>query len=1252
MANTSNHLQLIKKLGKDLNVQLKELPLDELESLEENAFSIDEEGQVTGLNLHDVKIKTILPSIKAFQSIKKLTLRSTELTDCSFLQNFRLLTYLDLTDNRIGDITALKDLEKLTNLYLTNNQVRDLSLLQYLKGVVGLGLGGNAIESISPLKSLTSLKYVDFSDNLISSVLQLQDLRAITYLNLSGNKITEVFGLEGLMQLTYLNLSRNPVTDISSLSGLAKLTYLNLHNNQLTDITALSGLLNLTELRLDGNQLTDISALSYLQNLTELHLSGNRLTDISALSGLVNLTALRFSCKQLTDISALSGLVNLTKAYLAENQLSDISPLSGLTNLTELYLHNNQLADISPLSGLTNLTKLNLNRNNLTDISTLSELINLIELGLSRNKLTDITVLSGLTNLKILGLGGNRLRDISALSRLTKLTDLRLYQNLLENIESLSGLVNLTELNLGSNQLLSVTALSNLSNLKKLNLGDNQLTDISVLSGLTQLTELRLYRNQLTDISILPNLPTLKRVTLEHNKITTVPRQWIETGLDIKWKEDYVKGVILEGNPLQFPPIEIVKRGPDAVREYYEQVKKDTIPLNETKLLIVGPGDVGKTTLLKKLKNPETQIDVGKEASTHGIDIHPWQLDCQFERQPNCTIHIHSWDFGGQEIYHATHQFFLTKRSLYLFVWDARKDDDDPQTFDYWLNVIKLLGEESPVIVIQNKSDVRVKNIDEASLKNKFPNIRAFFTVSCKTGQGIDDLSRSIRHALGQMPHLHDPMPKSWNTIRDQLRQMALSKNHITRDEFVAICAQHDIDETGAGVLGDYLHDLGSILHFQSHSELENTVILNPQWATQAVYKLVDVQDIQKNKGRFHQNDLKKYWDKDLYPRDKHTLLMSLMEKFELCFPIPGSSLHIIPELLPPAAPDIDLAAYEGGDGLHLFYFYDFMPGGIISRFIARSYFLVKDEHYWKNGVELSFEDATALVRGDRHSRKLTVTTTGGSCKDQLMGIIKNELNRIHCNLNMEPQKHYKEKIPCPCFECSRSTDPYFFDYPVLLRRWEKGKTTIDCRNSDDEIELSHLLRGFTADKSLKELDFTHELIKAGHYLQGRRKNLVTSENSWTDFIATILEARGLRIDNQSRWGISETAISIGQPDLRIINPEGNTHAIVEAFRLQGERTTTIETHLKKMFNYDPSGNEINYALIYVETQDFVSLWEWYKSYVAKMDFEHSLVALNRQEEETGYANLRAIRARHERAGKETSVFHIFIHMPPAAHRG
>ncbi|WP_366558215.1 hypothetical protein [Okeania sp. SIO3B5] len=77
-----------------------------------------------------------------------------------------------------------------------------------------------------------------------------------------------------------------------------------------------------------------------------------------------------------------------------------------------------------------------------------------------------------------------------------------------------------------------------------------------------------------------------------------------------------------------------------------------------------------------------------EEESTKGIKVNQWnfQITNQHEFQMNI------WDFGGQEIYHATHQFFLTKRSLYILVVDTRQENT---RFDYWLNIVELLSDNS-----------------------------------------------------------------------------------------------------------------------------------------------------------------------------------------------------------------------------------------------------------------------------------------------------------------------------------------------------------------------------------------------------------------------------------------------------------------------------------------------------------------------------------------------------------------------------
>ena len=41
---------------------------------------------------------------------------------------------------------------------------------------------------------------------------------------------------------------------------------------------------------------------------------------------------------------------------------------------------------------------------------------------------------------------------------------------------------------------------------------------------------------------------------------------------------------------------------------------------------------------------------------------------------------------------HATHQFFLTKRSLYLLVLDSRLTQEENRV-EYWLKIIQSFGE-------------------------------------------------------------------------------------------------------------------------------------------------------------------------------------------------------------------------------------------------------------------------------------------------------------------------------------------------------------------------------------------------------------------------------------------------------------------------------------------------------------------------------------------------------------------------------
>ena len=272
-------------------------------------------------------------------------------------------------------------------------------------------------------------------------------------------------------------------------------------------------------------------------------------------------------------------------------------------------------------------------------------------------------------------------------------------------------------------------AVSGAHTLEKLDLSENKISSIDddAFDGLENLIELDLSFNELNYLpTSIGKLRKLKRLNLSENKISSLPKEF-ENLTSLEFLD-------FDGNPIERVPVEISSQGVSGIINYYLSLGNN-VQLFEAKLLIVGQGNVGKTYLMNRLVHdsiPETN-------TTEGIDIKTWKI--KTHSSPDFRVNI--WDFGGQEIYHSTHQFFLTNRSLYLLVWEARTDQH-LISFDYWLNVIRLLSNNSPVIIVLNKIDERISNIDEKSLKAKFKNIVSFHQVSASSGQNIDLLITKI----------------------------------------------------------------------------------------------------------------------------------------------------------------------------------------------------------------------------------------------------------------------------------------------------------------------------------------------------------------------------------------------------------------------------------------------------------------------------------------------------------------------------
>ena len=193
------------------------------------------------------------------------------------------------------------------------------------------------------------------------------------------------------------------------------------------------------------------------------------------------------------------------------------------------------------------------------------------------------------------------------------------------------------------------------------------------------------------------------------------------------------------------------------------------------------------------------------------------------------TMRLNSWDFGGQDIHHATHQFFLTERSLMLLAWDARMGWEAGKLY-YWLRTINSRAPEARVIIVATHVDQREANIPINQIMREFHTELTIVRLA-QNGTGWRGASEKVRSVAAKLPLMGEPWPTTWVHARNAISE-AKPRRYILADELHELILSQGVDSGSVRVLAQWFHDLGDILYYQDDEELSTTVILDPQWVT------------------------------------------------------------------------------------------------------------------------------------------------------------------------------------------------------------------------------------------------------------------------------------------------------------------------------------------------------------------------------------------------------------------------------------
>lgn len=636
---------------------------------------------------------------------------------------------------------------------------------------------------------------------------------------------------------------------------------------------------------------------------------------------------------------------------------------------------------------------------------------------------------------------------------LTWLEVLEIQSNEIESLPpSITNLTNLDCLYAWKNNICELPYnINNMAKLRWLALGSNSLTKLpDSICHLANIRGLLLDENR---IEVLPEdigrLRHLDNLSISSNSIMKLPRSFGQLR---------PATVRINNNPLVEPLPSLLKQGIDALFTYLHSLD-DGRPQYEAKVLIVGEGEVGKSTLVACLRNDPF---IENRATTHGIEINSIRVP---HPKLAVSITLNTWDFGGQEVYRITHQFFFGRRCLYILVWNPRQGREANEV-EGWIRRIRLrVGTEARIIIVATHCDVRRPELDYPGLQKRFGEILiANQEVDSKSGSGIEALRCKLALAAAKLPQMGEILSEQWIAARDEI--MSIQAPQISYSKFEQVCISHGLEKKEGGTLAALLHDLGHIVHYGSDEGLRDIVVLQAEWLTKAIGYVLEDESARRQDGVITHAQLRQVWQTadTNYPPQYHPYFLRLMEKFDVSYRLPDQDSSLIGQLVPYGRPKLP---WDDGNGnemenkgyreIKLLCVMQEEAPGLIAWLTVRNNRFAKGLH-WRRGVFSEYAKYHSQALFELLDDRTLSLIVRAPSPDYFLSILRDGVEDLITR--RWPGLEYELFTPCG-ETVGKNECVGKFSLRVLERYRERGRVEIECPECLTTKNVYGLITGF-----------------------------------------------------------------------------------------------------------------------------------------------------------------------------------------------
>lgn len=164
------------------------------------------------------------------------------------------------------------------------------------------------------------------------------------------------------------------------------------------------------------------------------------------------------------------------------------------------------------------------------------------------------------------------------------------------------------------------------------------------------------------------------------------------------------------------------------------------------KIVVIGNGAVGKTSLIKKFTKGTFEKDyiktIGAQLSNYIKEIH------------GDTIRLLFWDIAGQEDFNFLQHLFYKESKAAIIVYSLEENELGQNSFTHiknWCQEVKEYCGDIPIVLFANKVDLVDENsIDTAQIQTLVDEYNFLYLslTSAKTGQGVIEAFNAIIERL------------------------------------------------------------------------------------------------------------------------------------------------------------------------------------------------------------------------------------------------------------------------------------------------------------------------------------------------------------------------------------------------------------------------------------------------------------------------------------------------------------------------